>query len=597
MNKRFGILGSSLLIAVCLAVVVSQWSQLPQSSPVQPSGQTSDPKSRDDERSSSQTAPTFARTHTSNESRPFTSGLETASSSSKSGRIAFDGSGAPTTIFRNGKQYPVRTYKPLLAPNDPFANQWWLSSTGLNTAWDYTPGDYQTTVAVIDTGFALGHEEFAGRWAVNTGEQGAATTEAASDLNCSDQGKVLDMACNNIDDDMDGIVDDETGPAVQENPSKRNCSDQEITLDKSCNNIDDDGNGLADDVTGWDFINFDSSVQAGETNPDGPGTTHGTMVSGILAATGNNGKGIAGVNWSTKILPLQALDDDEYGNTLSVARAIVYAADRQADIISISLGAAETDQYLREAIEYALDAGALVVAASGNDGCNCITYPANYPEVLAVGASDRFGARSSFSSYGSNLDLVAPGESMASPTWTTANQTTAYQTGIAGTSFSTPYTSGLLALAKSRLPNATWGELTAALTEASDRTGLSVISPRSDSVGFGVARADRLLQRVTSPDNVRIRYQFGPIPSDDTLGSPSIHECTDGRLPSTPIYELKLGAELRLTASELSRQRAGESGWSSKRIFYACSGLPNDIVSMPRTINLFHEIYNRYDKK
>src|SRR5690606_29066932 len=74
----------------------------------------------------------------------------------------------------SGETYPIREYKPL-SINDPVGNQWWTTSTGLETAWDIGPGERLTIVAVIDTGFALEHEEFTGRWAQNSGEQGPTT--------------------------------------------------------------------------------------------------------------------------------------------------------------------------------------------------------------------------------------------------------------------------------------------------------------------------------------------------------------------------------------------------------------------------------------
>lgn len=493
-------------------------------------------------------------------------------------------------IAVDGKRYPRRIYRPLALPNDPYASQWWTSASGLETAWNYAPGATPTTVAVIDTGFALSHEEFTNRWLINDGESGVTTSEAPSDRNCTDQSLPLDQSCNNIDDDYDGIVDNEVGSTTQQNPSDLNCTDQSLPLDKSCNNIDDDGNGFFDDVRGWDFANFDASVQAGEINPTGAGTTHGTMVSGILAATANNGRGIAGVNWTTNILPLQALDDDSYGDTLTVARAIYYAADRDVDVISISLGANAEDPYLREAIAYALEQGSVIVAATGNDGCNCVNYPANYPEVVAVGAMAPDGGAASFSNYGTALDIMAPGENMIAPTWRSGAPTNSYASGVNGTSFSTPYVSGLLALARSHQPNASWGELVSALTEQADHRTLTAASPHSSSIGYGYAQADALLARVTSSSSPLLRYRFGPIAPADTLDSSRVYQCADNRLPTTRLYSLKSGSEIRYTASYLTRYQALNNGWSSQPVAYVCTGLPTDTPQTLRTINLLREI-------
>ncbi|MGH8463015.1 MAG: S8 family serine peptidase, partial [Pseudomonas sp.] len=238
----------------------------------------------------------------------------------------------------DGVEYPLRTYELLLTPNDPLPNTSMVTNARLSQAWDTPAGDHQTVLAVIDTGFALAHEEFSGRWYVSPGESGSASSESTSSLNCTARGLPLSASCNLIDEDADGVVDNEDGGAFYQNPSRLNCTDQAKPLDKSCNRLDDDGNGYVDDTTGWDFANYDNLPQAGELNPAGVGTTHGTRVAAIAAATGNNAKGIAGVDWRTKILPIQALDDDSYGDTLGVGRAIRYAAAQGADVISLSLG-------------------------------------------------------------------------------------------------------------------------------------------------------------------------------------------------------------------------------------------------------------------
>lgn len=502
----------------------------------------------------------------------------------------------PTFKTASGKTYPLRTYK-TLAVNDPYANQWWTSGTGLTTAWNIGAGPRQTTVAVIDTGFALGHQDLAGRWANNSGEQGATTSQNPSQRNCTGRGLPLSASCNLIDDDYDGIVDNESGSATVQNPSHLNCTDRGIALDKSCNLVDDDANGYVDDVTGWDFANNDASVQAGQTQPNGSSTEHGTEVSGILAATGNNGKGLAGVDWSTKILPLQAINDDGYGNTLTVGEAIYYAADRGVDVISLSLGSTGSDSYTRQAVQYALDRGSIVVAASGNDGCNCMLYPANYPEVIAVGAQNSSNQRASFSSYGSNLDIVAPGEDMITSTWSPTNQTSSYVGGVAGTSFAAPYVSGLLTLARSHQSDASWGELTNALLSSASHSGLSASSPFSSYIGSGYARGGNYISRVTTPSQPGMRYDFSPLRSAGTLGSSSVFYCTpNASFPTAPLYEITSGSSTSYTIDRLEELRAAADGDTVRNIGRACVGMPGDTPTTIRTINLPSEINNLLPK-
>ena len=493
---------------------------------------------------------------------------------------------------KSGESFPLRTYKPFTV-NDPSGQQWWTTSTGLDTAWNIGSGTTQTVVAVIDTGFALQHEEFTKRWALNTGEQGSTTSEAPSKLNCTDRGLPISQSCNLIDDDFDGIVDNEIGTATRENPSQLNCSDASLPLDKSCNMIDDDNNGYVDDVSGWDFANFDASVQAGQTNPDGNGTQHATAVTGVLAATGNNNKGIAGVNWSTKVLPLQALDDDSYGNTLTVARAIYYAADRGVDVINLSLGSVDEDPYLRQAIDYAIDRDVIVVAASGNDGCDCISYPAQYPEVIAVGAQNQSGSPSTFSNYGAQLDILAPGEGMTTPHWSKTLPSTGYASNMAGTSFAAPYVSGLLSLARSHQPTAKWGELFNALLATANHGNLTAMNPSSHQLGSGYAQANTFMARTTTPDTPIIRYTFSPTPITSTLSSALSYQCMSANdFPTASLFEIASTSSIYYTIDALERLRATNRGDSVTYIARTCVGLPTDAPSTIRRINLLSEIKN-----
>ncbi|MGI9027979.1 MAG: S8 family serine peptidase [Candidatus Saccharimonadales bacterium] len=451
-------------------------------------------------------------------------------------------------ITKDGRVFPLHTYKTFGMPNDPSANQWWVATNGMTQVWDIPASALRSKIAIIDTGFALNHQEFSGRWAINGGESGPTTNQRLA------------------------------GP---------NCTTQALPLDKSCNGIDDDANGLIDDYRGWDFVNSDASSQAGETNPAGTGTKHGTMVAGVAAATGNNGVGIAGVNWYSTILPVQALNDDSYGDSFTVGQSIYYAADQGADVISISLGTSADDAYMHEAVRYALSKGSVVVAATGNDGCDCISYPANYPEVIAVGASKPDGTTASFSSYGANLDIIAPGQGMTSSTWSNTNGASAYANNLAGTSFATPFIGGLLGLARTYQPNANWTEITGAMFENADKRTLTAAAPRTNQLGYGYARASTMLARLQTPQNSVQRYSFSPMAADAARA----YQC-ENTLPSTLLYELSSSTQLRYTASPLT-----QSGLSLRSAHYTCIGLPTDTTSTLRIINLAQETKNRQIKQ
>lgn len=164
---------------------------------------------------------------------------------------------------------------------------------------------------------------------------------------------------------------------------------------------------LADKITqGYDFIENDTEPQ------DDNG--HGTHCAGIIAANINNEIGISGITNSAVIMPIKALDKNGIGFYSDIAEAIVYAADNGAHIINLSLGGTEPSYLLQEAIDYAYNKGCVIVAAAGNLGNATPVYPAAFPNVIAVGATDENDKRWGLSSYGDFLDVVAPGVNILS---------------------------------------------------------------------------------------------------------------------------------------------------------------------------------------
>lgn len=453
---------------------------------------------------------------------------------------------ADAVVTADGSRYPLVRYQAQTLPNDPLANQWWVSPNGMDSAWNLPAGVSASRIAIIDTGYALEHEDLASRWSVNQAESGPTTEEAAAP----------------------------------------NCTSRSLALDKACNNIDDDGNGYTDDYRGWDFTANDNQPQAGSTNPDGDGTTHGTSTAGIAAAAYGNGRGLAGISRHAQLVPLQALDDDGYGDTFTVGQAVYYAADLGVDVISISLGATSPDMYLRQAILYAMGRGAIVVASSGNEGCDCLTYPAYYPEVVAVGASTPSGSRASFSNYGAGLDLLAPGQAMTSTYWTKLNGVNAYASSLSGTSYAAPFVSGLLAEARSYQPDANWEDLLNVLMEASDRSGMTAELPRSVFSGYGRASALPMLERSRTSVSEAVRYQQ----SAGFIGAAQAKQCQAGSLPATTIYRLSKGPEQRLTASTYQRALHYLNGWSVTELLRSCSYLPGDSAGQVRSLNLGQEL-------
>jgi hypothetical protein len=154
-------------------------------------------------------------------------------------------------------------------------------------------------------------------------------------------------------------------------------------------------------VSGYDFLNSDTHA-----NDD---NGHGTHVAATIAESTNNGLNGAGLAFSSSIMPVKVLDRNGVGNMSDIATAIDYAVANQADIINLSLGYTSPSQTLKEAVDRALAAGVVVVAAAGNDSRGSLSYPALYPGVIAVGALGRDDILSSFSNYGDGISLTAPG--------------------------------------------------------------------------------------------------------------------------------------------------------------------------------------------
>ncbi len=257
-------------------------------------------------------------------------------------------------------------------PDDPrFGEQWSLHNvaqkvdgrTGLADAdidapeaWEVTTGSRKVTVAVIDTGIARRHPDLAGNIWVNRGESG---------------------------------------------PGERN------------NGVDDDRNGFVDDVNGWNFAGGTPKHPRPNNRPDDD-FGHGSHIAGIIGAEGDNGVGIAGINWDVSLMPLKVNYGPLVPRSLSI-RAIAYADKMGADVVNLSIGGPSRSQAFADAIASARDV--FFVTPAGNTGRSVDSkpfYPCAYRgsnNNICVAATNNRDNLASFSSYGSKqVDLAAPGE-------------------------------------------------------------------------------------------------------------------------------------------------------------------------------------------
>jgi len=175
---------------------------------------------------------------------------------------------------------------------------------------------------------------------------------------------------------------------------------------------------------------------------------HGTHVAGIAAAETNNSQGVAGVGYNSSLLNVKVLGDNASGYYSWIAKGIIWAADNDAKVINLSLGGPRRSNTLKNAVNYAWKKGVVVVAAAGNSANPSKTYPAYYENCIAVAATDSNDAKASFSSYGSWVDVAAPGVDIYSTFPShhySINKSLNYDFG-SGTSMSTPHVAGIAAL-------------------------------------------------------------------------------------------------------------------------------------------------------
>jgi len=274
----------------------------------------------------------------------------------------------------------------LYQPNDAsIGNQWSLDKINVKLAWDICKGDSNVVIGISDTGVDIFHDEIASQIKYNQA------------------------------DPIDGI--------------------------------DNDGDGYIDNYRGWDFIGNDN-------NPDYDASAssdyaHGTLVAGISSAKTDNAKGIAGVGFNCKLLPVRG----------SNYNAIMYLAEHGSSVINCSWedGLKRSVPLYQDIIDYAtFNKNALIVCAAGNTEGQPVFYPASYEHAFSVGGTtsidEKWTAQNTGSSggstYGYYIDACAPAISI----YTTSTGNT-YTTGFCGTSFSAPIVSGIAGLVKSRFPD------------------------------------------------------------------------------------------------------------------------------------------------
>ncbi len=266
--------------------------------------------------------------------------------------------------------------------------------------------------------------------------------------------------------------------------------------------IDNDNDGFIDNFCGWDVGSNDNNAQWGTAG-------HGTFVSGFVSGVHDNNVGIAGVGYKTKILPVRI--DNATGALSADYEGIVYSADHGASIINCSWGGPFGGNFGRDVVNYAShNKGALIIAACGNSNNPYWLYPASYENVLSCAATDTFDVRWANSSYGTTVDLSAPGTYVYS-TWVNNAYFSSH-----GTSFSAPIIAGGAALVKSHFPNFTNIQIAEQLRVTADI--IDTIPENSSTIGMMGAGRMNIYRALTDTLKPSVRFINQQIQiSNDTL--------------------------------------------------------------------------------
>jgi len=350
----------------------------------------------------------------------------------------------------------------LYTPNDPsISSQYYLTNIKAYDAWGITKGSSDIVIGVVDTGGDLDHPDLA------------------------------DKLYYNEADPVDGT--------------------------------DNDNDGYVDNYRGWDFMGNDTlnlykSDYAGDNDPSiNPSVSsekllHGAWVAGCAAAKTDNGIGIAGVGFNSKLLFVKlTADNDPNAGLYRSSDGIYYAATHGAKIINCSFGGTNRSQIDQDIINYvSLDLNCVVIAAAGNENTSSASYPAAYDHVLSVAATTSADKRATFSNYGNTVDISAPGVGI---------YTTAYNNSygsVDGTSFSSPITCGAASLVWAAHPEFTALQVAEQLRVTADPTFYTSNTAYKNKLGKGRLDIYRALT-IESPSlrasNSKLVTSAGTVPA------------------------------------------------------------------------------------
>lgn len=278
---------------------------------------------------------------------------------------------------------------------------------------------------------------------------------------------------------------------------------------------------------------YDATTQTNNPAPCGSNNgNHGTHVAGTVGAQTNNGIGVASIGFNVRVMPIKI---GNCNNQLTHGfEGILYAANNGAHVVNMSWGGGGYSNYGQNVCNYAWNQGTILVAAAGNNNASTIFYPAGYNNVIAVASTTPTDAKSSFSQYGTWVNISAPGSNIRS---TYATSSTAYSS-ISGTSMASPHVAGLLGLMRSAAPSATNTALINCLYSGADN--INAANPNFiGQLGVGRINAynsmicaaqfasqnDAAITAIINPESTLCSGTFTPLVTLRNFGSQNLTSC------------------------------------------------------------------------
>lgn len=338
------------------------------------------------------------------------------------------------------------------------------------------------------------------------------------------------------------------------------------TFETPGNGIDDDNNGYIDDINGWDVADNDNNPNPPAASATNSVFTHGTHCAGIVAAATDNTIGIASIGFNIDIMAVKTLSDATPGPYLTNPYAgVTYAIAAGAHVISMSWGGSSFSATYQTLFDLAYTNDIVCVAAAGNSNTNLPMYPASYNHIISVAATDNTDTKASFSNYGPQIDVSAPGVNIYS---TLAGSTSSYG-NLSGTSMACPLVAGLAGLMRSYNIGASADNIEICLKSTTDNIypqNLSFIG----QLGTGRINAYKAMLCMSGPPTAlfSVNYQQicagtsvqftdesyptistwswsfpGGTPSTSTLQNPIVTYNTNGNYPVTLIVSNPQGID------------------------------------------------------